>query len=152
MPRRFMVILIMKKQRCKCPCNEWLDGGNLTYGVFRDRYISNLWHMLISAVPLLSGTVLQVQQLRPIIRSPNQIAEDATLSLHWLEISWNRSCLSNLNQSKCELCKSLYIWALRSYTATGVTVEIMSCHQHQTLSRVLGDQGLKSLVSNESAM
>ena len=66
--------------------------------------------------------------------------------------SLNRSCLSNLNHSKCELCKSLYISALRSYTAIGVTVEIVSCHQRQTLSRVLGDQVLKSLVSNGSAM
>ena len=151
-----MAILIMKKQRCKCPCSEWLDGGNLTYGVFRDWYISNLNWLNMIHVDLGCSIFIRYCSARSAAstynRSPHQLAEDTTLGLHWLQISWNWSCLSNLNQLKCELCKSLYIWALRSYTAIGVTVEIVSCHQRQTLSTVLGDQGIKSLVNNESAM
>ena len=63
-----------------------MDGGNLTYGAFCDQHMSNLNSLNVAhgifAVPLLSGTVLQVQQLQPVIRSPQQIAEDITLGLH----------------------------------------------------------------------
>ena len=151
-----MAILIMKKEHCKCPCSEWLDGGNLTYGFFRDRYISNLNSLNVTHVDFGCSTFIRYCSARSAastdnsFSSPNCWRYNSGFAL--IADSLNRSCLSNLNHSKCELCKSLYISALRSYTAIGVTVEIVSCHQRQTLSRVLGDQVLKSLVSNGSAM